>query len=123
MLNASGIMEQQKLMELQKLAGMENFKKLTIPQYLEREKLIKLICSTEYGNGSLIGKNFQKGFIEKIADNLIANGVTISVRCKDCKHSRVASFGERYCNRDKTVELGELKEDDFCSYGERSEGE
>ena len=42
-----------------------------------REKLIELIGTTEYGNGSLIGKNFQKGFIEKIADHLIANGVTV----------------------------------------------
>ena len=42
-----------------------------------REKLIELLCSVEYGNGSLIGNNFQKGFIEKIADHLIANGVTI----------------------------------------------
>ena len=44
-----------------------------------REKLIELIGSTEYGNGSLIGNNFQKGFIEKIADHLIANGVTMNV--------------------------------------------
>ena len=43
-----------------------------------REKLIELICSTEYGNGSLMGNNFQKGFIEKIADHLIANGVTVN---------------------------------------------
>lgn len=42
-----------------------------------REKLIELIGTTEYGNGSLIGNNFQKGFIKKIADHLIANGVTI----------------------------------------------
>lgn len=42
-----------------------------------REKLIELICSTEYGNGSLIGNNFQKGFIEKIAGHLIASGVTV----------------------------------------------
>lgn len=42
-----------------------------------REKLIELIGTTEYGNGSLIGKNFQKGFIEKIADHLIANGATV----------------------------------------------
>lgn len=42
-----------------------------------REKLIELIGSTEYGNGSLIGNNFQKGFIEKMADHLIANGVTV----------------------------------------------
>lgn len=42
-----------------------------------REKLVELIGSTEYGNGSLVGKNFQKGFIEKIASHLIAHGVTV----------------------------------------------
>lgn len=45
------------------------------------------------------------------------------IRCKDCKHCRVASWGERYCVRDKTVEWGDLKEDDFCSCGERRKGE
>ena len=42
-----------------------------------REKLVEMIGSTEYGNGSLVGNNFQKGFIEKIATHLIANGVTV----------------------------------------------
>ena len=42
-----------------------------------REKLVELIGSTEYGNGSLVGNNFQKGFIEKIATHLIASGVTV----------------------------------------------
>ena len=42
-----------------------------------REKLVELIGSTEYGNGALVGNNFQKGFIEKIATHLIANGVTV----------------------------------------------
>ena len=42
-----------------------------------REMLIELIGSTEYGNG-LVGENFQEGFIAKIADHLIANGVVIS---------------------------------------------
>ena len=42
-----------------------------------REKLVELIGSTEYGNGSLVGNNFQKGFIEKIASHLIDNGVTV----------------------------------------------
>lgn len=42
-----------------------------------REKLVELIGSTGYGNGSLVGNNFQKGFIEKIATHLIANGVTV----------------------------------------------
>ena len=43
-----------------------------------RKNLIELIGSVQYGNGSLIGNNFQKGFIEKIADHLIANGVTLA---------------------------------------------
>ena len=42
-----------------------------------REKMVELIGSTEYGTGSLVGNNFQKGFLEKIADHLIANGVTV----------------------------------------------
>ena len=42
-----------------------------------REKLVELIGSTGYGNGSLVGNSFQKGFIEKIATHLIANGVTV----------------------------------------------
>ena len=41
------------------------------------EKLVELIGSTEYGNGYLVGNNFQKGFIEKIASHLIDNGVTV----------------------------------------------
>lgn len=39
-----------------------------------RENLIESISSTEYGNSSLIGNNFQKGFIEKIADHIISSG-------------------------------------------------
>ena len=42
-----------------------------------KTKLTEIISNTKYGNGSKIGDNFQKGFIEKIADNLIANGVTV----------------------------------------------
>ena len=42
-----------------------------------REKLVESIGSTEYGNGSLVGNNFQKGFIEKIASHLIDHGVTV----------------------------------------------
>ena len=67
-----------------------------------REKLVELIGSTEYGNGSLVGKNFQKGFIEKIASNLIANGATvqewISVKDRLPEHRDVVlcfmKFGE-----------------------------
>lgn len=65
-----------KTMELQNLHGIENFKKLTIPQMLERTKLIELLREVQY-----LG-----GLEEKIADHLIANGVTIPVKCKECRY-------------------------------------
>ena len=47
------------------------------------------------------------------------------VRCKDCKHIRTASWGEKYCVRKQIdgthAELSNLREDDFCSYGERKD--
>ena len=43
-----------------------------------RGKLIELICSVKYGKCSLIGKNFKREFIEKIANHLIAHGVTFA---------------------------------------------
>ena len=58
-----------------------------------------------------------------LAEYLINNGVRIPVRCKDCKHCRTASWGERFCARKQAdgvyAELSNLSEDDFCSYGER----
>ena len=59
-----------------------------------REKLVELIGSTEYGNGYLVGNNFQKGFIEKIASHLIDNGVTVQeyghwVSLTDCSNAGV----------------------------------
>ena len=47
------------------------------------------------------------------------------VRCKDCKHCQTASWGERFCARKQDdgvyVEMSNLSEDDFCSYGERKD--
>lgn len=89
-----------------------------------REKLIELIGATHYGNNSLVGENFQEGFIAKIADNLIANGVEIPVRCKDCKHykpqNKVPSHhgAVNYCKRVVTLKM---PPEGFCCYGERRE--
>lgn len=53
----------------------------------------------------------------RVADWLVENGVTIPVRCKECKH-----YTEGHCLR----RLGggsyvpfPMDSDDFCSYGER----
>ena len=42
------------------------------------------------------------------------------VRCKDCKHRYTAASGVIFCTQHLTMSA---KDDDFCSYGERREGE
>ena len=57
---------------------------------------------------------------EELIDHLIASGVTIPVRCKDCnkfcpEEIRKLYNTEKYCMKTGWV----VKDDDFCSYGER----
>ena len=43
------------------------------------------------------------------------------VRCRECKHRKYDDiFGTLWCNRDSCTKR--VKQDDFCSYGERKEG-
>ena len=45
------------------------------------------------------------------------------VRCKDCKWVEKGKDYEPYCNHWKSGLYANVKDDDFCSYGERREGE
>ena len=65
--------------------------------------------------------NVAVSFNENQAKYIESLGFTGVVRCKDCKHCAVASWGERYCARSRFVQLDDLQEDDFCSYGERKD--
>ena len=75
-----------------------------------REKLIELIQSAVDGCATY--------WAERIADHLIASGVEIPVRCKECKKwLKVEPSGTncRYCAISRRSRLPY----DFCSYGER----
>ena len=109
--------DNRKAMELQNLNGVENFKKLTIPQMLERAKLIELLESAE---SAVYWDSSDKGFIEKIADHLIANNVVPVVRCKDCKHF-TEGMAIGMCKRIPDKPILPIRYDDFCSYGERKD--
>ena len=93
-----------------------------------REKLIEVLEAlfVDYGAAAIF---FTKGEAEVIADHLIANGVTIPVRCMGCKHGiwdedeglyrcvYDAEFDEKYGEYFGFVEYNEGEH--FCSYGER----
>ena len=55
---------------------------------------------------------------------MINNAPTVDavevVRCKDCKHRYTLSSGMGFC---KKIFQMASKDEDFCSYGERREGE
>ena len=93
-----------------------------------REKLIEL-------QGAL-GKSVVWGYddvtdtdyinYEETAKNLIANGVTIPVRCKDCvsyqetmgkDSGKPCGYGS--CFNPFAIITGIVYDEDFCSYGER----
>lgn len=86
-----------------------------------REKIVKLLCeaSSLSVDAELFEDSSYAQQLEIEADFLIANGVTIPVRCKDCKHRVLDTVnGEDWCNH--TLGLcSEVYATDFCSYGER----
>lgn len=123
--------DSKKAMELQNLRCVQNFKKLTIPQMIERRKLIELLESAE---SAVYWDSSDKGFIEKIADHLIANGVRIIVPCGKCehwheetgwctKHSHFIGFDGMACHPSKSSEWKMFDADYFCKDGERRSNE
>ena len=68
-------------------------------------------------NGILVAHTY---LYTDVVDYMIAHGATIPVLCKECIHRK-----ERVCAHPCAgMWIGtELKDNDFCSYGERREGE
>ena len=70
-----------------------------------REKLIEILRTS-----CAVGKDCHKSCIECTADHLIANGVTIPVKCKECKH-----YMTIHCTCDGCC----ISDDWYCADGER----
>ena len=84
-----------------------------------REKLIELICDSMQ-DGCVGWCNHPPCYrVERVANNLIANGVTIPVRCKECKHwvDGVAGCTDHV----KCCKIGYyfVGENGYCVYAER----
>lgn len=79
-----------------------------------REKLIELLKECfDTGRYSF----------DDIADHLIANGVTITVRCKDCKFWKDDILRDDDEIRCCFIGMYMTKGDNFCSFGKKIEGE
>ena len=82
-----------------------------------REKLLELLtefygCDPMYYDVDALA----------MAQHLIAHGVTAVVRCKDCKHYEIHK-PKVLENCERNGYLIPMKPDDFCSHGERKDGD
>ena len=81
-----------------------------------REKLIDLLMDLPITR--LTYEEMEK-YSGDVADYLLATGVTIPVRCKDCWKPRKFSDGSLYC---PVIQLA-VGHESFCSYGERKDND
>lgn len=79
----------------------------------QKEKLLKLIH--EFG---LCGYQ-----INDLADYLLANGVVVSVRCRECKHRGTDDCPMHIKGVPANEDFLKLVDNDFCSCGERRSSE
>ena len=83
-----------------------------------REKLAEIICDNPF---LCVPGGFL--FYEKAADNLIANGVTVPVRCKECKFWREDILIDDDDTKCCSIGMYMTKGNNFCSFGKRRDGE
>ena len=69
----------------------------------------------DYLTGYVCALSATEGIIAGLPD---ADVVEV-VRCKDCKWAEYGKDYEPYCNHWKSGLYANIKDDDFCSYGER----
>ena len=95
----------------------------------DKEKLISLliltdpnpyICESESGSCELTTCTECRA--RSTADRLIENDFLPVVRCRDCKHYEIHK-PKVLENCERNGYLIPMKPDDFCSYGERKDGD
>lgn len=90
-----------------------------MPEYIEREALITKFKKMELGEHGLVERLFADGVYAVIAAFPAADVAPV-VRCKDCRHRTEA--GNCGHPRHHGI-LPSAYPYDFCSYGERKEGD
>ena len=82
-------------------------------EYIERDAALEIVKRTSGDYATAFAE------IRKIP----AADVAPVVRCKDCKYAYINSFsaasGVLFCSSS----MKEMQQDDFCSYGERKDGD
>lgn len=88
-------------------------------EYIEREAAIDAVTEVYYNTPdvNLSGEKF-----EAAINGILAADVAPVVRCKDCKHYEIHK-PKVLENCERNGYIIPMKPDDFCSYGERKDGD
>lgn len=95
--------------------------------YIEREDLITKLNDLALGliKDNCIQCDIAAGTVVEIKDNIVAKQPTADVvevvRCKDCKYREEMPNKNIWCA--KHIVFMAMKPDDYCSKGERKDGE
>ena len=81
-----------------------------------KEKAVLLLFPTEMETCGHLPTPVRAVTVSTIEDMVYREGVEV-VRCKDCKY-----WNNPYCNHSESTML-DTQANNFCSYGERREGE
>ena len=87
----------------------------------DREKLARLLMDSPTLD-VMFGETIDEWY--NAADYLISKGVTIPVRCGECRYYEKHTQNNYYCGRAEEfseVITNWVEPNDFCSYGERRE--
>lgn len=102
----------------------------------KQEKLVEILQEREeacffcehYKKDNCPDECMEKIGCERLADYLLSHGVTIPVRCEDCKYYRNHPNGLCYQWTEPFInakgykgEVHCVEPDDYCSYGERKD--
>ena len=92
-------------------------------EYIEREAAIKAVEKADYTAIADDADSCKADYLREIIESVPAADVVPVVRCKDCKYAYINSFsaasGVALCSSSAKV----MQQDDFCSYGERKDGD
>jgi len=84
--------------------------------YIKKKDVLECLEAMKNANKNSDDRYIYAKVIQQVEDMTASDAVEV-VRCKDCKHRYLSGVGKQYYVCDFLD--AELKDNDFCSYGER----
>lgn len=92
-------------------------------EYINREAAIKAMEKADYTLIANDADSCKADYLREIIKSVPAADVVPVMRCKDCKYAFINRFSTASGIVLCSSSMKAMQEDDFCSYGERKDGD